>query len=179
MIIKKINIFCIINKLKKNLCVRRFKNFSNFMPQSDTRPSFYQSDEFFRSFSTSIVNSCFIFCATSILYTSVIISVFYLYIWSFCKSSVCNCFVFLHLNCHEFSLNKLSAKNYKFQNHQVRVSHIYHGPALKSKSLGNHNMASILETITKVENFGFFFSNFQHFFKLYKYKKRIFRIFSI
>ena len=36
------------------------------------------------------------------------------YIWSLCKSSGCNLFGFLHLNCHEVSLNKLSAKNDNF-----------------------------------------------------------------
>ena len=34
--------------------------------------------------------------------------------WSFCKSSGCNCYGFLHLNCHAFRFNKLSSKNYKF-----------------------------------------------------------------
>ena len=34
--------------------------------------------------------------------------------WSFFKSTSCNCYGFLHLDCHEFSLDKLSAKNYKF-----------------------------------------------------------------
>ena len=38
------------------------------------------------------------------------------YKWSFCKSSGCNCYSFLHLDCHEFSLNKLSANNYRFSN---------------------------------------------------------------
>ena len=32
------------------------------------------------------------------------------------KSSVCNYYGFLHLDCHEFSLNKLSEKSYKFYN---------------------------------------------------------------
>ena len=34
--------------------------------------------------------------------------------WSFCKSSGCNCYDFLHLDCHEISLNKLGAESYKF-----------------------------------------------------------------
>ena len=34
--------------------------------------------------------------------------------WSFYKSSGCNWYGFLHLDCCEFSLNKLSAKHYKF-----------------------------------------------------------------
>ena len=32
----------------------------------------------------------------------------------FCKSSGCNWYGFLYLDCHEFSLNILKAKNYKF-----------------------------------------------------------------
>ena len=35
---------------------------------------------------------------------------------NFCKSRSCNCYGFLHLDCHESSLNKLSATNYKFCN---------------------------------------------------------------
>ena len=34
----------------------------------------------------------------------------------FCKSSGCNFYGFLHLDCHEYSLNKSSAKYYRFLN---------------------------------------------------------------
>ena len=36
------------------------------------------------------------------------------HIWSFCKYIGCNFYGFLHLDCHELTFNKLSAKYYKF-----------------------------------------------------------------
>ena len=35
---------------------------------------------------------------------------------SFCRSSGCNCFDFLHLVYREFTINKLYANNYNFYN---------------------------------------------------------------
>ena len=36
--------------------------------------------------------------------------------WTFCKSRGYNFYSFLYLDCHEFSHNKLGAKNYRFSN---------------------------------------------------------------